>query len=482
MENETSWKAIQQELANALEVSVDALPRWGTHEWFGMMSELSDSHPEVAERVRKAMVEQVAPEPLPMQGLIKSERQRSGVRSWLTHWALKKDPIDPKRPRWDKSVVVFALMTALMVLWVVFRMHQPTPPVAPAPTATHQTTIGTTTAPTQAPSSTQATTPSTTPPTGNSTGQVAITPPPIVPPMPSAGAPSGLSNLPTPSTTPAGSQAGQGTPTGSSSVTVVSGTDAVGAKATVVALQAEQSAQGSLTIATGTAPPGQQQQAPGSAGLVVVSAQGQGGAPGQGGGGVPGTGSTPSAPVSFKVGDQFTVKTLTPIAVSPAWQAIPAVAQVVDGPLAEWRIQGATTLGQDGSIQIAWSQVLSPDGKSTATIQGIAFDPVEGKPGVPKAQTQVMAPNSAKTVLSGTLGAVSSYVQDQINAQQVQVLGSVASITSQVPPFWQILAQQLATGFQPAPVQTGGMIVVSRIPAGTSITVFITQTSMVAAQ
>jgi len=93
-----------------------------------------------------------------------------------------------------------------------------------------------------------------------------------------------------------------------------------------------------------------------------------------------------------------------------------------------------------------------------------------------------MAPNSAKTVLSGTLGAVSSYVQDQINAQQVQVLGSVASITSQVPPFWQILAQQLATGFQPAPVQTGGMIVVSRIPAGTSITVFITQTSMVAAQ
>jgi hypothetical protein len=201
---------------------------------------------------------------------------------------------------------------------------------------------------------------------------------------------------------------------------------------------------------------------------------GQGGIGGAAGG-TPPTGQATGP--SFHVGDQFTVKMLTPLAVSPAWQAIPAVAEGIDGPLSGWRVLGSASLGQDGSIQISWTQALAPDGKASVTVHGVAFDPKEGKPGIPHAQTQVMAPQAAKTALSGTLGAISQYVQDQIQAQQVQVLGSVATVSSQVPPFWQVLAQQLSTGFQPAPVQTGGTIVVSRVPAGTPVVVFVTAPS-----
>lgn len=198
-------------------------------------------------------------------------------------------------------------------------------------------------------------------------------------------------------------------------------------------------------------------------------------APGAGGPAAPPQGAPPRSDVpSFQVGDQFTVTMLTPLAVSPAWQAIPAVAQAVDGPLSGWRVLGTASMGQDGSIQIAWKKAVSPDGRTSVDISGVAYDPQEGKPGVPHAQTQVMAPQAARTALSGTLQAIAQYVQDQIQAQQVQVVGSLATISSQVPPFWQVLAQQLATGFQPAPVQTGGTVMVARIPAGTPIVVFIT--------
>ena len=138
---------------------------------------------------------------------------------------------------------------------------------------------------------------------------------------------------------------------------------------------------------------------------------------------------------------------------------------------------GSASLGQDGSIQVTWTQALAPDGKTTVALHGIAYDPQEGKPGIPHAQTQIMAPQTARTALSGTLGAVSQYVQDEIQQQQIQVVGLTGVLTTQVPPFWQIAAQQLATGFQPAPVQTGGTIVVARVPAGTPVVVMITAAS-----
>jgi hypothetical protein len=242
---------------------------------------------------------------------------------------------------------------------------------------------------------------------------------------------------------------------------------------------APQAQTGGLVVVPGTAAAAETGGTPGGtasgSGLQIVTAQ----APQSGtGGAAAGTSSTgQTAAPTFRVGDQFTVKMLTPLAVSPAWQAIPAVAEGIDGPLSGWRVLGSASLGQDGSIQISWTQALGPDGKTTVALHGVAFDPKEGKPGIPHAQTQVMAPQAAKTVLSGTLSAVSQYVQDEIQAQQVQVIGSLATVSSQVPPFWQVVAQQLSTGFQPAPVQTGGTIVVSRVPAGTPVVVFITAMS-----
>ncbi len=178
------------------------------------------------------------------------------------------------------------------------------------------------------------------------------------------------------------------------------------------------------------------------------------------------------------MGDRFTVKLMTPLAVSPAWQSLPAVAQAEDGPIAGWQVMGSATQGQDGSLQITWTQALSPDRKTTIGLHGIAYDPKIGKPGVPGATSSVMAPQAARTALAGALGAVSQYVQDQIQAQQTQVSGLTATLTSQVPPFWQVLAQQLATGFQPAPVQTGGTTLVTRVPAGTPVVVLITAASL----
>ena len=185
---------------------------------------------------------------------------------------------------------------------------------------------------------------------------------------------------------------------------------------------------------------------------------------------------TAKAP-SLQVGDQFTVTLLTPLAVSTAWQSVPAVAQGTQGPLSGWRVIGTASLGQDGSLQIAWTDAMSPDGKVAIKLHGVAYDPTVGKPGVPGAQTSVMAPQAARTMLSGVLAAVGQYVQDQLQAEQTQVAGLTATLTSQVPPFWQVLAQQLATGFQPGPVQTGGTVAVARLPAGAPVVIFITAPS-----
>jgi len=181
--------------------------------------------------------------------------------------------------------------------------------------------------------------------------------------------------------------------------------------------------------------------------------------------------------VHLEIGEQFTVTLMTPLAVSNGWQSIPAVAGARDGPLAGWKIIGQPSLAQDGTTQISWTQALSPDGKTAMPIHGVAYNPKNGVPGVAGVKSVPMAPQAARTALSGTLAAVGQYVNAQLLAQQVQVSGITAALTTQVPPFWQFVASQLATGFQPAPVQTGGIVLVSQMPAGLPITVFITAPS-----
>jgi hypothetical protein len=233
---------------------------------------------------------------------------------------------------------------------------------------------------------------------------------------------------------------------------------------------------GAVATTIGIASSGPADRTESSAGLVIgqTAQASQGG--GQGSDRSPGEASTAAVP-ALQVGDQFTLRMATPLAVSPAWQAIPAVAQAVDGPLTGWRILGSATMGQDGSVQVSWTQALAPDGRTTVTIHGVAYDPKIGKPGVPSASTTVMAPQVARTALSGVLAGVNQYVQAEMAAQQTQVVGLTATITSTVPPFWQVLAGQLASAFAPAPAQTGGTVMVARIAAGTPIVVFVTAPS-----
>ena len=454
-----TWVEVQQQIATALGTTPDKLPRRDSHEWYALIGGLETSHPELVELARSAMVTSATPEPLPTQAEISSARRRAGALSWLIKWTQRPDPTQPPRQRTNRSVVLLVIAIGFVAMWMAFRAHNP----APAhPAAQYHPTQQTATTPTSSGSSLGGG-PSTTAPTQTGPASTATRPAGPSPTLPAVAQP------PLPPYPGASGQSGGGT-------TVASGASQQSAGLQVVA---PQESQGALTVVSGTASAeaggaagGQQ-----NSGLQVVTAQAQQGGPGDGAGGSSGQEGAPTDAAkgpTFQVGDTFTVKLITPMAVSPAWQAMPAVAQGIDGPLSGWRILGSTSLGQDGSIQISWTQALAPDGKTTVALHGVAYDPQLGKPGIPHAQTQVMAPNSARTVLSGTLGAVSQYVQDQIQSQSAIIGNGTTLLTSNVPPFWQIAAQQLATGFQPAQVQTGGTIVVARVPAGTTVVVFIT--------
>jgi hypothetical protein len=479
-------------------MSPEALPRRYTHEWYALISALQSSHPDLARRVQDALIAETAPEPLPTEAEIESERRRTSILRGLARFAFKPHPMMPRRTKTNRGAVLLAVVIGVFALWAMFSLHHRQAPVTGALSPSQQA---------QAPSSTQA--PRTESPAPQGQRGSSGTPPQASPRTAQQG-PSPQSLLPPltpplPSTPPSGPGSGTATPPpslsegttaggGTSPAPVVSPAAEKGpltaqiiapksqeASLSIASPGASQQGQGGGAPGGGAVPQGQAPQpATQAAGVQIVApqappSQGQQGTQPQqeGQASQQGASQAPSLP-SFKVGDQFTVKMLTPLAVSPAWQAIPAVAQAVDGPIAGWRVIGTASMGQDGSIQIAWTQALAPDGKTTLQLHGIAYDPKEGKPGVPNAQTQVMAPQVARTVLASTLQAVNQYVQAQLQAQQTVVSGLTATITSQVPPFWQILAQQLATGFQPPQTQSPGTIVVARIPEGTQVVVFIT--------
>lgn len=484
-----TWEQLNAEIAAAMGMAPESLPRRYTSDWYALISALQSSHPDLARRVQEALISQAAPEPLPTQVEIQAEKRRASILRRLAQFALKPHPMIPNKTKTNRGAILLAIVLGFTALWALFAHHHQAPvtgalspsPQAQAPSSTppqrppspSKQQGGQAGAPPQAPSQSQQ---------GTSLQSVLPTLTPPLPPGMSPGPGTGPATSPPPLASGETAQGG-----GAPSSHVVSPAADKGSLAAQIVMPKSQEA--SLSIVSpaapqtsqageapgGTLPQGQPQQPSAQGGGVQIVApqappsQGQQGAQ-------PQEGQASQAPAlpSFKVGDQFTVKMLTPLAVSPAWQAIPAVAQAVDGPIAGWRVVGTASMGQDGSIQIAWTQALAPDGKTTLQLRGIAYDPKEGKPGVPNAQTQVMAPQMARTVLASTLQAVNQYVQAQLQAQQTVVSGLTATITSQVPPFWQILAQQLAVGFQPPNTQSPGTIVVARIPEGTPVVVFIT--------
>jgi len=465
----TTWETLRAEIAEATATPADEVPQPGTEAFNHMLGLLLDSHPDLASRVQAWLVQ--ATDPVASQTEITTEARKAAARDRIASLFTKRDPTQPHRRRMNRSVILTVVIAGIALLWLVGRLHSP----ASVPMATRP--------PARVPGATSAQPMPTPPPAPElqpaSRGPVArgavspaaggpATPLPT-PPLPFL--PSGPAQAPP--ATQLGSRGpadgGASSAAATEAVQVVVGATPQTVSATVVSSVASGGGSGT----SGTAQGGTVQ---GGTVVVTAAAQGSGGTPSSGSAQAPPAAAAPASP-RFEIGDQFTVKLMTPLAVSPVWQALPVVALAQDGPIAGWQVIGSAAQGQDGSLQITWTQALSPDRATTIKLQGVGYDPKIGKPGVPGAASSAMAPQAARTALSGTLGAVSQYVQDQINAQQTAVAGITATITSQVPPFWQILSQQLATGFQPGPVQTGGTVMVTRVPAGTPVLVFITAAS-----
>src|SRR6516165_7390027 len=119
------WSQILTEIAAGTGQPPDQVPRPGTHEFFALMSQLEASHPELAARVQIALAEAVHAEPLGSIAQIAGEGRRARIRQRLLSVFSKPDPTQPERRRTNKGAVLAAVTAALLVVWVIGRLHAP---------------------------------------------------------------------------------------------------------------------------------------------------------------------------------------------------------------------------------------------------------------------------------------------------------------------------------------------------------------------
>ncbi len=441
------WETIRAEMAKAIGRSPESIPLPHTPEFYALMTELEQRDATLYQAVTEALVGGIEP-PAATRKELSGEARRAELRRRLLRPFVKQDPTQPRRYRANRTSIMAVVAVGLVALLWIFQMRAS----HPSARATRSSLLSAVLAHPLSPSGAASTpaTPTTTPP---------LPAPPLpLPPTPSASL----------SVAPPVLPSGPRSTSGASGATVV--TTAASEKPAGIQIVAPAREEARLTVVSPSS--AQAAEAPGrpSGSQVVLNGPAASGAS-------PSTSAQAAPPVRLQVGDQFTVALTTPLAVSNGWRSIPALAVARDGPLAGWKIVGQASLAQDGTTQISWVQALSPDGRITMPIHGVAYNPKNGIPGVAGVKTVPMAPQAARTVLSGSLAAVGQYVNAQLVAQQVAVSGITATLTTQVPPFWQFVASDLATGFQPAPVQTGGIVLVSQMPAGLPITVFITAPS-----
>jgi hypothetical protein len=444
------WETIRAEMAKVIGRPPESIPLPHTPEFYALMTELEQRDATLYQAVTEALVGGIEP-PAATRKELSREARRAEVRRRLLRPFVKQDPTQPRRYRANRTSIMVVVAVGLVALLWIFQMRASHSPAR----ATRSSLLSAVLA-RPSPPSAAAPMPATPP-----TSSPLAAPPLPLPPTP----PAALSVVP-----PMLPPGPRSTP-GASNGTVV--TIATPEKAAGIQIVAPAREEARLTVVSPSS--AQAAEAPGrpsgsQGGTVVLN-----GPPALGTG--PSTSAQAAAPVRLQIGDQFTVALTTPLAVSNGWRSIPALAVARDGPLAGWKIVGQASLAQDGTTQISWVQALSPDGRISMPIHGVAYNPKNGIPGVAGVKTVPMAPQAARTVLSGSLAAVGQYVNAQLVAQQVAVSGITATLTTQVPPFWQFVASELATGFQPAPVQTGGIVLVSQMPAGLPITVFITAPS-----
>lgn len=172
---------------------------------------------------------------------------------------------------------------------------------------------------------------------------------------------------------------------------------------------------------------------------------------------------------SLHVGQVFQARLALPISVSPAWGAVPALAEVTDGPLAGSLLWGQARMARDGSVEISFSQVIGQSGRSSP-FNGVAYDPVAGKPAL-SGQVRTVMPNMTQTILSSSLQAASEYFKARVQSQSVTITNGFVTVQQQAPNFWDVYSQSLAQAMTPQTPQGSGPVVVAHLPKGTVISV-----------
>ncbi len=126
-------------------------------------------------------------------------------------------------------------------------------------------------------------------------------------------------------------------------------------------------------------------------------------------------------------------------------------------------------MARDGSIEIAFTQVVGEGGRS-ASFNGVAYDPVAGKPAL-AGQVRTVMPNAIQTILSSSLQAASEYFKARVESQSVTITNGFVTIQQREPNFWDVYSRSIAQAMTPQTPQGSGPIVVAHLPKGTVISV-----------
>lgn len=181
--------------------------------------------------------------------------------------------------------------------------------------------------------------------------------------------------------------------------------------------------------------------------------------------------SQPDAVATLHPGQVLQARLALPVSVSPAWGPVPALAEVLDGPLAGSALWGQARMARDGSIEISFTQVLMA-GNRSLPFNGTAYDPASGRPAV-SGQVRTLTPNALQTVLSSSLQAASEYFRARVESQSVTITNGFITVQQREPNFWDVYSRELARAMTPQTPQGSGPVVVAHLPRGTPISVIV---------
>ncbi len=174
-------------------------------------------------------------------------------------------------------------------------------------------------------------------------------------------------------------------------------------------------------------------------------------------------------PPLVHTGQLVSAKLALPVSTSPAWGEVPVLAEVTEGPGKGLLLWGRARMARDGSIEITFHQVMDRSGNS-ASWSAVAYDAASGRVGV-SGRTETVMPGALQTLLSSSLRAASEYFRAKVESKQVTITNGFVTIRSGEPAFWDVYLRELAGAMTPRVPAGSGPVVVSRLPAGTTIQV-----------